>query len=145
MKITTTVSQVLEHKGHDVYTVGPEELVFQAIQIMSDKGVGALLVVDGDKPVGIISERDYARKMILQGRSSRNTHVREIMTVDVIYCQPQLTVGECMTIMTESHVRHLPVKDDDSLCGMVTIGDMVRTIIAEQDFIIDQLQNYISQ
>ncbi|MCK5801390.1 MAG: CBS domain-containing protein [Lentisphaeria bacterium] len=145
MKSTKTVAELLESKGHDIYSVGPDALVFEAIRTMSDKGVGALLVMDGAKAVGVVSERDYARKMILQGRTSDKTYVREIMTSEVIFCQPDLTVQECMALMTENHVRHLPVKDGDTLCGVVTIGDMVKATIAEQEFVISQLESYISQ
>jgi CBS domain-containing protein len=139
-----TVKQLLESKGHDVWSVSPDTSVLDAIKQMADKGVGALLVLDDGKPVGIVSERDYARKVILQGRSSQDTPVREIMTTPVVCARPDLSVEECMAIMTDKRVRHLPVMEGDQLLGMISIGDLVKAIIADQQFIIKQLERYIA-
>jgi CBS domain-containing protein len=138
------VKEILELKGHQVWSIGPNASVFEAMKVMADKGVGALLVLDGGKLVGIISERDYARKVILQGRSSRTTPVRDIMTSRVAYAQPEQDIEECMAVMTEIRIRHLPVLDQDRLVGVISIGDLVKAIIAEQKFIIEQLERYIS-
>jgi CBS domain-containing protein len=127
-----------------VWTIGPGSSVYDAIAFMADKEIGALVVVEGNKVVGIITERDYARKIVLQGKSSRETPVREIMTERVIYVHPEQTIEECMALMTEKHIRHLPVLDENRLCGMVSIGDVVSVLISEKDFIIDQLTQYIS-
>ncbi|MFQ5599814.1 MAG: CBS domain-containing protein [Candidatus Krumholzibacteriia bacterium] len=139
-----TVNQILDTKGREIWCVAPESSVFDAIQMMADKHVGALLVTQNDKLVGIVSERDYARKVILQGKSSKKTAVQEIMTKRVAYAQPGQTVEDCMALMTQKHIRHLPVLDGDRLVGMVSIGDLVKTIIAEQQFMIEQLENYIT-
>jgi CBS domain-containing protein len=111
---------------------------------MADKGIGALMVMEGEKLVGVISERDYARKVILLGRSSRSTQVKEIMTAHVLYAQPQQNIDECMAIMTEKRVRHLPVLDAGKVIGVISIGDLVKSIITEQKFIIEQLEKYIT-
>lgn len=139
-----TVKQLLESKGHDVWSVSPDTSVLEAIKKMADKQVGALLVLDHDKPVGIVSERDYARKVILQGRSSQETPVKEIMTTRVVCARPDLNVEECMAIMTDRRIRHLPVMEGDQLLGMISIGDLVKAIIADQQFIINQLERYIA-
>jgi CBS domain-containing protein len=139
-----TVKQLLESKGHDVWSVSPNTSVLEAIKKMADKQVGALLVLDQDKPVGIVSERDYARKVILQGRSSQETLVKEIMTTRVVCARPDLNVEECMAIMTDKHIRHLPVMEGDQVLGMISIGDLVKAIIAEQQFMITQLERYIA-
>lgn len=139
-----TVKQLLDDKGHHVWTVSPDASVFDAIKIMADKGVGALVVTDGDRPVGIVSERDYARKVILQGRSSQATAIKEIMTTAVIYARLDQTVEECMAVMTEKRIRHLPVMEGGTLVGMISIGDLVKAIIADQQFVIEQLAHYIS-
>jgi CBS domain-containing protein len=138
------VSQILQSKGHDVWFVGPQTTVFDAVKLMSEKGVGALLVMENKKMVGIITERDYARKVILAGKSSRQTPVKGIMTKRVLWVAPERTVEECMALMTDKRVRHLPVVDNTRVVGMVSIGDLVKAIIAEQQIIIDQLQNYIT-
>ena len=127
-----------------VWTIGPESSVYDAIAFMADKEIGALVVVEQNKVVGIITERDYARKIVLQDKSSKETPVREIMTGRVIYVHPEQTIEECMALMTEKHIRHLPVLDENRLCGMVSIGDVVSMLISEKDFIIDQLTQYIS-
>jgi CBS domain-containing protein len=138
------VSQILQSKGHDVWFVGPQTTVFDAVKLMSEKGVGALLVMENKKMVGIITERDYARKVILAGKSSRQTPVKDVMTKRVLWIAPERTVEECMALMTDKRVRHLPVVDNTRVVGMVSIGDLVKAIIAEQQIIIDQLQNYIT-
>ncbi len=140
----STVKQLLENKGHDVWGVSPDTSVLEAIKKMADKQVGALLVLDHGKPVGIVSERDYARKVILQGRSSQETPVKEIMTTRVVCARPDLNVEECMAIMTDKRIRHLPVMEGDQVLGMISIGDLVKAIIAEQQFIINQLERYIT-
>lgn len=138
-----TIRQLLDEKGRTVYTIGPDESVFEAIRRMAEKGIGALLVTEGNRPVGIVTERDYARKVILKGRSSKETPVREIMTPDFIYVRPDQTIEEAMAIMTEKRVRHLPVIEEGRLIGIVSIGDVVKSIIEHQQFVIDQLTNYI--
>ncbi len=143
MEITTAAIALLEHKGKDVWTISPDATVFEAIQMMSDKNVGALPVVESSKLVGIISERDYMSKVMLKGRSSKETPVHDIMTREVVTVSPTQSVSECMSIITEHRVRHLPVVDGDQLLGIVSIGDLVRWIIATQRTTIEQLENYI--
>jgi CBS domain-containing protein len=140
-----TVKQILDAKGREVWTIQPEASVFEAIQLMAEKKVGALVVADGDKPVGIISERDYARKVILKGKSSQETPIRDIMTTDVVCTRLDQTVEECMALVTEKRIRHLPVLDGEQLVGIISIGDLVKTIIAEQQFMIEQLEHYITR
>jgi len=139
-----TVTQLLRAKGHEVFSVSPETPVFEALQVMAEKNVGALLVIEGERLVGILSERDYARKVILKGKSSKEIPVREIMSSYVLYVRPQQTIEECMALMTDKRVRHLPVLDEDRLVGVISIGDVVKAVIAEQEFMIEQLQNYIT-
>ena len=139
----TTVKQILDTKGYAVWSIRPQESVFTAIQQMAEKEVGALIVMEGDAIVGIISERDYARKVILNGRSSHETAVRDIMTPHVICVRLEQSLEECMTIVTERRIRHLPVLDSGRLVGIISIGDLVKTIIVEQQFIIEQLEHYI--
>jgi IMP dehydrogenase len=131
-------------KGHNVWRVPFEATVFDALQLMAEKEVGALVVVDGPKPVGIISERDYARKIILLGRTSPTTLVREIMTSHIVYTHPDQPIEECMAIITDKRIRHLPVMEEGKLVGIISIGDLVKTIIAEQKFTIEQLERYIT-
>src|SRR5713226_2064590 len=138
------VRDILEVKGRAVWSIEPAASVFDALKIMAEKEVGALVVLEGSKVVGIISERDYARKVILHGRSSPTTLVNEIMTTRVAYAQPQQNIDECMAIMTEKRIRHLPVMDENNLLGVISIGDLVKSIIAEQQFIIEQLERYIT-
>jgi CBS domain-containing protein len=137
------VRDILEVKGREIFAIEPGASVYDAMKRMADKGVGALLVMEGAKLVGIISERDYARKVILEGRSSRTTQVREIMTAPVLYTEPGQNIEECMALMTEKRVRHLPVMDEDRVIGVISIGDLVKSIITEQKFIIEQLERYI--
>ncbi len=139
----TTIKQILDSKGHDVLTVRPGDTVLQALELMASKNVGAVIVTENDAPVGIFTERDYARNVILKGRSSSNTPIRDIMVPDVIFVKPEQTVDECMAIMSEKRFRHLPVMQDGKLAGIVSIGDLVKTIIDEQAFTIQQLQGYI--
>jgi CBS domain-containing protein len=138
------VKDILETKGRVVWSIEPGASVYDAMKLMADKGIGALLVMEGPKLVGIISERDYARKVILQGRASRTTEVREIMTSRVVYTEPERNIEECMALMTEKRIRHLPVVEAGQVSGIISIGDLVKAIIAEQKFIIEQLERYIS-
>ena len=141
--VTLTVRQVLKEKGSNVWTTTPDSTVYQALQLMVEKNVGALVVLDAGKMVGIFTERDYARKVILQGKSSLDTPVGEIMTFKVYYIPPSRTVEESMALMTEKRVRHLPVLDGDELVGIVSIGDVVKKVIDHQEFTIQQLDSYI--
>jgi CBS domain-containing protein len=138
-----TISQILEEKGREILSIHPGASVFSAIEVMAENGIGALMVMEGDRPVGLISERDYARKVILKGRSSKDTEVREVMTTHVYCVRPEQTVEESMALMTEKRVRHLPVTENDQLVGIVSIGDLVKSIIAEQQVIIEQQEHYI--
>jgi CBS domain-containing protein len=139
-----TVGQILRKKGHDIWSVGPDTTVYEALQMMADKNVGALVVLENGELVGIFSERDYARKIVLQGKTSRQTAVSEIMTSRVNCVHPEQTTDECMALMTAKHIRHLPVLDeDDRLVGVISIGDVVKAIISDQEFVIEQLENYI--
>ena len=140
-----SVNQVLQTKGHEIWSVTPEILVFDALKLMADKNVGALLVLEGDKLVGIFSERDYARKVILRGKASTDTPVREIMSLQVFYVRPEQTIEECMALMTDRRIRHLPVLENDNVVGVISIGDVVKAIVlSEQKFTIKQLENYIT-
>ena len=138
-----TVNQMLQSKGRAVYTIAPQTTVLEALQMMADKDVGALVVVEGDDIAGIFSERDYARKIVLLGKSSRETPVSEIMTADVICVTPAQTADKCMAIMTDRRIRHLPVLDDGELQGVISIGDVVKAIIADQRVMINHLEDYI--
>ena len=140
----TTIAQILTNKGQDVWSTRPADLVLDAIKTMAEKGVGALPVMDGDKLAGIFSERDYARKIVLEGRSSRDTAVNDIMTRDVILASPDQSIEECMSVMTENRIRHLPVVEDDRVIGIISLGDLVKVIIIEQKELINQLERYIS-
>jgi CBS domain-containing protein len=144
MEIYDTVREVLQKKRRDVWSISPDATVYEAIELMAEKRVGALLVLEQTKLVGIISERDYARKVILRGRSSKETPVREIMTTPVIFVEPQYSVDECMKIITEHRIRHLPVLDGERVVGIVSIGDVVNWIISAQNHTIEQLQNYVT-
>jgi CBS domain-containing protein len=139
-----TVNHCLQTKGRQVWAVSPEATVFEALQMMSEKDIGALLVMDGDNLEGIFSERDYARKVILVGKTSAETLVREVMTSKVIYIRPEQTIEESMAVMTDKHVRHLPVLQAGKVVGVISIGDVVKTIISDQEFVIEQLENYIT-
>lgn len=139
-----TVRDILQGKGRDVLTIAPEATVYEALKIMADKNVGALVVLDGGSVAGIMSERDYARKVILHGKSSREIQVGEIMTSKVYYVSPTQDIHECMEEMTDKHVRHLPVLEGERLVGIVSIGDVVKAIIADQESTIKLLESYIT-
>ena len=138
------VKHLLDSKGHDVLSISPTSSVLDAIKLMGEKGIGALIVLDGDALAGIVTERDYARKVILKGRSSHETPVKDIMTVDVLTTSADQTVDSCMNLMTDRRIRHLPVVDGDKVTGMVSIGDLVKAIIADQKEAIEQLEHYIT-
>lgn len=138
------ISALLREKGSRVWSVTPDSSVYDAIALMADKNVGAVLVMKDDRLVGILSERDYARKVILAGRSSHKTQVSEVMTSRVIYVEPSEKVDECMALMTDKHIRHLPVMSGGELVGLVSMGDLVKALIEEQQFVIQQLEHYIS-
>lgn len=138
-----TVRQVLRRKGTQVWTIQPSDSVLAAIQIMAERDIGALVVVDGNHPIGLLSERDYARNVYLKGRSSPGTMVREVMSAPIVSVEPDETVEACMELMTERRIRHLPVIEYDRLVGLVSIGDLVKSIISEQEHVIEQLQLFI--
>ncbi len=140
----TTVAQILQGKGNEVWSVSPATVVYNALKAMAEKNVGALLVLEGDELKGIFSERDYARKVILEGKSSREIPVKEIMSPEVFTVAPQQSVEECMALMTDKRVRHLPVVEGGRVIGVISIGDAVKAIISEREFTIKQLENYIT-
>ncbi len=137
-----TVRHLLERKGRQVWSVAPDDLVYDALVLMGDKGVGALLVLEEGRVAGILSERDYARKVILKGKRSRETPVRDIMSSPVLCVDPEKTVDQCLVLMTEKRVRHLPVVENGELVGLISIGDVVKEVIAGQEFVISQLETY---
>lgn len=139
-----TINQLLQNKGTHVETVAADCTVFEALSIMADKGIGALVVMQNGKPVGLFSERDYARNIILKGRTSKQTRVAEVMSSHVVVAHPEQSIEECMAIMTEKRVRHLPVMQSDELLGIISIGDLVKAIIEDQQFVIEQLVSYIN-
>ncbi|HYC43870.1 MAG TPA: CBS domain-containing protein [Burkholderiales bacterium] len=138
-----SLKQLLAAKGSEVYSIRPDAKVIEALQVMAQRDIGALIVMENDRIVGILSERDYARKVILHGRSSQDVPVRDIMTPGVITVSPERTVEECMALVTKQRVRHLPVCEGDRLIGLVSIGDLVKEVIAEQEQTIKQLESYI--
>jgi len=142
--VTKLVSDILDSKGHEVWAVKPDDTVFDSLQLMAEKEIGALLVMEGDRLVGIVTERDYARKVILEGKSSKTSSVAEVMTTRVLCVTPERTIDECMALMTDKRARHLPVLDHKRVIGVISIGDLVKTMISEQQVLIDQLQHYIS-
>jgi len=144
IKLSSRVGSVLERKKSRLWSITPDQTVYKAIERMADKGVGALLVISAEKLVGIVSERDYTRKVILKGKSSQATMVNEIMASPVIFVTPGQTVDECMGIMTRRHIRHLPVMGNGNVLGVVSIGDLVKWVVSEQEETIKHLQNYIS-
>ena len=144
MNANGTIGEILTHKGSQVWSIGPNSTVFDAIQMMSDKNIGALLVIEGDQLVGIITERDYTRKVALKGKVSKQTAVKEILTGQVVKVHPDTTVEECMRLMTDHRVRHLPVLEGSNIVGIISIGDLVNWIISAQTSTIHQLQTYIS-
>lgn len=139
-----TVAEILRHKGSDVWSIEPDAVVLEALKLMAEKRIGALLVMTDGKLVGIFSERDYARKVALEGRSSRESTVSEIMSHKVLCARPEQTVQECMALMSDKRARHLPIVDHKEVIGLVSIGDLVQNIIAEQQFEIEALQHYIT-
>lgn len=144
MVITGTLDSVLKHKASQIWSISPDKTVFEAIQTMAEKNIGALLVSDSGKLVGVVSERDYTRKVALKGKSSKETAVREIISTPVITATPSHTVEEGLRLMTENRVRHLPVLDGDQVVGVVSIGDLVNWVISAQDVAIKQMENYIA-
>lgn len=146
MQTSGTIDTVLHHKGKEnaVWTIGPEATVFEAIRQLADKNIGALLVMDGNRLIGIFSERDYTRKVALEGKTSHATKVREILTTKVATISPHETVEEAMRLMTDKRIRHLPVVDDEQVVGVVSIGDMVNWIISAQSAALDQLEAYVA-
>lgn len=139
-----TIRQVLEAKGNEILSISPDRSVYHAVEIMAEKGVGSLIVLEKGKVVGLVSERDYARKIILKGLSSPKTPVRDIMATRVVYARPELTIEEGMALMTDKCCRHLPIMDKGQLLGVLSIGDLVKASLAEKSFLIDQLENYIT-
>ena len=138
------VEQILREKTGGTLSVAPDATVFAALELMAQKNVGALLVMDGDQLAGIFSERDYARKVVLEGKSSKETPVREIMTAKVVCAKPSQSIEECMALMTDKHCRHLPVIDGNKVVGVISIGDVVKALLSEQTFVISQLEHYIT-
>lgn len=139
-----TVRKVLQNKGGSVWSISPRATAYEALQMMADKDIGALMVMDGNEIVGVFSERDYARKVILKGKASKSTFVAELMTAPVFYIEPDKSIEECMALMTTKRMRHLPVLDKGSLIGLVSIGDVVNALITEQKVVIRDLANYIT-
>ena len=138
------VSEMLKGKGRDVWTVSPDSTVYDALQVMADKNVGALMVLEDDQVVGVISERDYARKVILKGKASKDTPVSEIMSTKLVWVRPDQSIEDCMNLMTNRRIRHLAVLEEGRLIGVISIGDVVKAIISEQEFTIQQLEQYIT-
>ena len=139
-----TIRQVLEAKGNEILSISPDRSVYDAVETMAKKGVGSLIVLEEGRVVGLVSERDYARKIILKGLSSPKTPVRDIMATQVVYARPELTIEEGLALMTDKCCRHLPVMDNDQLLGVLSIGDLVKASLAEKTFLIDQLGSYIT-
>jgi CBS domain-containing protein len=138
------VKDILRTKGHRVWSIAPDSTVYEALEVMAEKNVGAVLVMESNRLVGIFSERDYARKVVLYGKASKTTLVREVMTERVMYVGPEQTAEECMALMTDKRVRHLPVMEGGEVIGIISIGDVVKSIISEQEFLIEQLERYIT-
>ena len=139
-----TVRDVLKAKGGVVFAAEPDDTVYHALTIMAEQNIGALLVREGARVVGVFSERDYARQVILKGKASKDTPIRDVMTARVVFVRPEQNIEECMALMTDKHIRHLPVLDGDTLIGLVSIGDVVKAVISEKEFLIAQLEHYIS-
>ena len=139
-----TVRQLLQAKGNQVWSIPPHTTVYAALQLMADKNVGALLIIQDGKVAGIFSERDYARKVVLKGKSSKTSTVGELMTREVLYISPDETIEECMALMTAKRTRHLPVLEDEKLIGIISIGDVVKEIISDREFTIRELERYIT-
>jgi CBS domain-containing protein len=139
-----TVRDILKAKGSQIWKISPDDTIFDALQLMADKGIGALLVMKNDVPVGIVSERDYARKVALMGKSSKVAAVEEIMSPDVLFVDIHTNIEDCMALMIGKRIRHLPVYDEDKLAGIISIGDVVKAVIHDKEFIIKELENYIT-
>ena len=139
-----TVQDVLKQKGSEIWFVSPDTTVYNTLKLMADKEIGAVLVLEGGRPVGIFTERDYARQVILKGKASKDTPVNDVMTSRVVFVRPDQNIEECMALMTDKHVRHLPVLESNQLIGILSIGDVVKAVISEKQFIIQQLENYIT-
>jgi CBS domain-containing protein len=139
-----TVRDILREKGDQVWTIEPDKSVYDSLSLLAEKKIGALVVLDGQKVIGMVSERDYARKVILKGKASKDTPVRDIMTTRVYYVSQDRMVDECMALMTDKSIRHLPVIENDALIGIVSIGDVVKSMISEREFIIERLESYIT-
>ena len=139
-----TIRDLLEQKGGEIWSISPESTVYDAVALMAEKDIGALMVMDHGKPAGIFSERDYARKIVLEGRSSKTTKVKDIMSSKVVYIDIDKSIEDCMALMTDKRFRHMPVLENGNLAGVISIGDLVKTIIEEQQFMIDQLASYIA-
>ncbi|CAN5517743.1 CBS domain-containing protein [soil metagenome] len=144
MNVTGTIESIMNHKPQEVWTIAPEEMVYDAIAMMAEKNVGALLVVQNGELVGILSERDYTRKVMLRGKRSRETKVSEIMSTDLTTVDPKQPVDDCLRFMTEKRIRHLPVVKEGDICGVISIGDLVKHVISVQGATLDQLERYIS-
>jgi CBS domain-containing protein len=140
-----TVGDVINKKGSQVWSVTPSTTVYDVLELMAEKEIGAVVVLDGGQPIGIFSERDYARQVVLKGRTSKDTPVREVMASRIVFVRPEQRIEDCMALMTDKHVRHLPVLQQGTLAGMLSIGDVVKEMISEKEFIIEQLANYIQQ
>ncbi len=144
MKVSGSISEILHHKGSNVWTVTPDQTVYDAIRLMAEKNIGAVPVVENTNVIGILSERDYTRKIVLHGKSSKTTTVRDIMTAPTTTVSPTATIDECMQLVTDRRCRHLPVVKDDQIVGMISIGDLVNWTISAQNAALEQLENYIS-
>jgi len=140
----TTIKQLLTEKGNNVFSIRPDATVYDAVKEMSDRNIGAIMVLDDGRPVGIVTERLYAREIVLKGRASPSTLVRDAMETNIIYAKPNQSVEECMAVMTIKRIRHLPVIDNENLVGMISIGDLVKSIIDHHEFTIEQLIHYIN-
>ncbi len=138
-----TVREILQNKGYTIWSISPDATVYSALQLMAEKEIGAVLVMKDSELIGIMSERDYARKIVLQGKFSKDTIVQDIMSSKVIYVSPNLSTEECMALMINKRIRHLPVFEEHKLVGMISIGDVVKALIDEKEFMIDQLVHYI--
>ncbi len=139
-----TVKEMLKEKKGGVLTISPQDTVYKALEVMAEKNLGALVVVEGEKVVGVFSERDYARNVVLKGKSSKDTLIKDLMSTNPCYVRPEQTLNDCMALFTEKRIRHLPVLDGEKLIGIVSIGDAVKQHIVDQEFTIKQLENYIS-
>ncbi|MDQ3117604.1 MAG: CBS domain-containing protein [Verrucomicrobiota bacterium] len=144
MDVSGTIEKILRRKSDQIWSVSPDATVYDAIALMAEKNVGALLVMENEKLVGIVSERDYSRKVMLRGKTSRNSTVREIMTTELTTANPRETVEDCLRFMTEKRIRHLPVVANGSLCGVISIGDLVKEVISAQSATLDQMRDYIA-